>query len=62
MEKKSEKIQTGLRIPIEQYDKLKIISDKIGISINDIALHGIELWLMDFESHRFSAHSQQDTT
>lgn len=57
-----EKIQTGLRIPIEQYDKLKTISDKIGISINDIALHGIELWLMDFESHRVSAHSQQDTT
>lgn len=57
-----EKIQTGLRIPKEQYNKLKTISDKVGISINDIALHGIELWLMDFESHRASARSQQDIT
>lgn len=57
-----EKIQTGLRIPKEQYNKLKTISDKVGISINDIALHGIELWLMDFESHRVSARNQQDIT
>jgi predicted DNA-binding protein len=60
MEKKSQKIQTGLRIPIEQYDKLKTISDRVGISINDIALQGIELWLMDFEAHRVPFHNQQD--
>lgn len=47
-----EKIQTGLRIPKEQYDKLKAISDRTGISVNSMALHGLELWLMDFEAHR----------
>lgn len=57
-----EKIQTGLRIPKEQYERLKSISDKIGISVNDIALQGIEIWLNDFESHRLSVRSQQDIT
>lgn len=56
-----EKIQTGLRIPKEQYDKLKAISDRTGISVNSMALHGLELWLMDFEAHRVPFHNQQDT-
>ena len=55
-------VQTGLRIPIEQYERIKAISEKTGITINSIALHGLELWLMDYESHRFPSHNQQDTT
>ncbi len=32
------KIQTGLRIPVEQYNKFCLLSDRMGISLNAVVL------------------------
>lgn len=39
------KIQTGLRVPEERYDKLKKIADSSGASINSVVLMLIDIGL-----------------
>jgi predicted HicB family RNase H-like nuclease len=40
-----EKIQTGLRVPVNQYERIKEKADKIGISINQLILMLIDIGL-----------------
>lgn len=37
-DKESNKIQTGLRVPENQYDRIKTIADRMGVSINQLIL------------------------
>ena len=61
-----EKIQTGLRVPEKQYERIKVKAENMGISINQLILVLVDIGLnyLDMEqaeSGRFSAHSQKDT-
>ena len=40
-----EKILTGLRVPVNQYERIKEKADKIGISINQLILMLIDIGL-----------------
>ena len=39
----NDKIQTGLRIPENQYNRMKPIADRMGISINQLILVLVDL-------------------
>lgn len=41
-----EKIQTGLRLPREQYEKLRSMADRLGASLNSVAAQAIEIGLI----------------
>lgn len=42
---KDDKIQTGLRIPIDRYNELKKIADRSGASVNSIILFLVDVGL-----------------
>lgn len=42
---KEDKIQTGLRVPVNQYERIKEKADKTGISINQLILMLIDIGL-----------------
>lgn len=44
-----EKIQTGLRLPKEQYDKLRSMADRLGASLNSVAAQAIGIGLVRME-------------
>lgn len=46
------KIQTGLRIPEKQYDKIKERADQMGISINQLILVLIDIGLKFLERNQ----------
>ncbi len=46
---KEYKIQTGLRIPEGQYERLTAISDRMGISINALILMLVDIGLNQLE-------------
>lgn len=46
---KEDKIQTGLRIPEGQYERLTAISDRMGVSINALVLMLIDIGLNQLE-------------
>lgn len=46
---KGDKIQTGLRIPVDQYDRILAISERMGISINALILVLIDVGLNHLE-------------
>ncbi len=46
------KIQTGLRIPQEQYERLREMSDRIGVSINSLILMLIDLGIKVLENNQ----------
>ena len=59
-----DKIQTGLRIPQSQYDELKNMADKAGISLNamilflvDVGLSAVNLGIK--EAARSALHTPQ---
>lgn len=59
------KIQTGLRVPENQYERIKEKSDRIGISINQLILILVDIGLnyLDMEQNEqghFSFRNQQD--
>lgn len=39
------KIQTGLRIPQERYDGLRMMAERTGVSLNAIILHLVDIGL-----------------
>lgn len=47
-----EKIQTGLRIPENQYERIKAKADRMGLSINQLILVLVDIGLnyLDMES------------
>lgn len=45
MDGTTEKVQTGLRIPMKRYQELCTISERAGISINALALYLIDVGL-----------------
>lgn len=49
MEKKSEKIQTGLRIPIEQYERIRNLCDRSGVTVNSLILQAVDIGLSRIE-------------
>lgn len=60
------KVQTGLRIPEEQYEKLRQAAERSGVSINSQILYLIDIGLRVLDLGvqalpRESAHTQQDT-
>lgn len=61
------KVQTGLRIPENQYERLKDRADRMGVSINQLVLVLVDIGLnfLDMEqseqSHSFS-HIQKDNS
>lgn len=44
-----EKIQTGLRIPKNQYDRIKKITDRSGASINSVVIQALDIGLTHIE-------------
>lgn len=46
---KEDKIQTGLRIPEGQYERLTAISDRMGVSINALILMLVDIGLNQLE-------------
>lgn len=46
---KKQRIQTGLRVPKEQYDRVKVISERTGISLNSVMSQAIDIGLSHFE-------------
>ena len=46
----SAKIQTGLRLEEEMYEKLKVLSAQEGRTLNNMAEHIIRLYLLDYET------------
>lgn len=59
------KVQTGLRIPENQYERIKEKADKIGISINQMVLILVDIGLnyldMDMtEQNHFVFHNPKD--
>lgn len=44
--RRMEKIQTGLRLPKEQYEKLRSLADRLGASLNSVAAQAIEIGLI----------------
>lgn len=47
--RKEDKIQTGLRIPERQYERLAVISERMGVSINALILMLIDIGLNQLE-------------
>lgn len=43
------KIQTGLRLPKEQYEKLRSMADRLGASLNSVAAQAIGIGLIRME-------------
>lgn len=59
-------IQTGLRLPEPQYERVLKESERIGVSINQTLLHLIDLALtcldkVPEEFHRSVLHNPKDT-
>lgn len=48
-DKMNDKIQTGLRVPVKQYDRIKEQADQIGVSINALILMLIDIGLNQIE-------------
>lgn len=44
-----EKIQTGLRIPKEQYDRIHAICDRSGVTVNSMILQALDIGLSKIE-------------
>lgn len=42
---KDDKIQTGLRIPLDRYNELKEMADRSGVSVNSIILFLVDVGL-----------------
>lgn len=62
----ADRIQTGLRIPEEQYKLLKETADKAGISVNAQILYLIEIGMQAInlgieEERRVLSRTQRDT-
>lgn len=60
------RVQTGLRIPEEQYEKLRQAAERSGVSINSQILYLLDIGLMVVdlgiqELSRESARNQKDT-
>ena len=60
-----DKVQTGLRIPINQYERIKERADRAGISINQMTLILVDIGLtfLDMEPDeqiREALHNQKD--
>lgn len=51
---KEYKVQTGLRIPEKQYERLRERADKMGVSLNSLMLMLIELGLEVIDRKRDS--------
>ncbi len=45
MKNSNDKVQTGLRIPVERYEELLALADTVGVSINSLMLMLIDLGL-----------------
>lgn len=61
------KIQTGLRVPENQYERIKGKADRSGVSINQLILILVDIGLnyLDMEldeQNRFVFHNQKDTS
>lgn len=59
------KIQTGLRVPENQYERIKEKADRAGVSINQLILVLVDIGLnyLDMEpegQYHFSLRNQQD--
>ncbi|MCI8829514.1 MAG: hypothetical protein HFG43_00800 [Lachnospiraceae bacterium] len=46
---KEDKIQTGLRIPEKQYERLTVFADRMGVSINALILMLVDIGLNQLE-------------
>ena len=46
---KEDKIQTGLRVPERQYERLAVFADRTGVSINALILMLIDIGLNQLE-------------
>jgi len=46
---REDKIQTGLRVPEKQYERLTITADKMGVSLNALILMLVEIGLNQIE-------------
>lgn len=63
---KDDKIQTGLRIPQRQYEDLTLLANKMGVSLNSLALILIDVGLsavnlgIQATAHSLP-HNHQDT-
>lgn len=44
-----EKIQTGLRIPKEQYDRIQAICGRSGVTVNSMILQALDIGLTKIE-------------
>ena len=60
-----QKVQTGLRLPEKQYERIREKADRIGVSINQMALILIDIGLnyLDMEKdgqNHFSFRNPQD--
>lgn len=40
-----EKVQTGLRVPADQYDRLTAMSERMGVSLNSLMLMLVDIGL-----------------
>lgn len=63
---RDEKVQTGLRIPGEQYARLFDLAERMGVSLNALALVLIDIGLSAISlgteaEYRLLLHSQQDS-
>ena len=47
-----DKIQTGLRIPARQYQRLIAVADRMGVSMNALILMLIEIGFNQIEYHQ----------
>lgn len=61
-----DKIQTGLRIPEKQYERLKEIAERAGVSINQLTLILVDIGLtfLDMETDeqfRSALRNRKDT-
>lgn len=61
------RIQTGLRIPENQYERLKAHSERMGVSLNSMMLTLIDIGLnylpyLQEEFPHESSHSQKDSS
>lgn len=49
---REDKIQTGLRVPEKQYQRLIATADRMGVSMNALILMLIELGFNQIEGHQ----------
>ena len=52
----SSKIQTGLRIPEERYEKIQEYADSVGVSLNSAILLLVDIGLRAIESVNLQAN------